>query len=62
MHAPDRFPQELERRLEVPLAVLDLPREHGRPELQDAGLFIRHDGIFFFSNKNNERVERGDVS
>ena len=58
MHAPDRLPQELERRLEIPLAVLDLPRQHGLPQLQDAGVFIRHHGIFF-SNQETTNVPRG---
>lgn len=35
----------LKRRFEVPLAVLDLPREHGLSDLEKAGRLIRHDQI-----------------
>ena len=46
MHAPDRLAQEVEGCVEVTLAVLDLPRQHGLPGLQEAGVFFRHDGVF----------------
>lgn len=44
--APHGLSEELERGVEVSLAVLDLSCEHGLSDLEKAGLLLGHDEVY----------------